>query len=89
MHSSGVCETNQKEDITYDESCYLCPGNTRINGEINDDYTDTFVFQNDFGALLPDTPNFEYEKMAQTTNLEVCSKVLFAQREGVVGESKF
>jgi UDPglucose--hexose-1-phosphate uridylyltransferase len=31
----------------------LCPGNTRANGEINPKYESTFVFQNDFSALLP------------------------------------
>ncbi|KAJ8503097.1 hypothetical protein ONZ45_g11165 [Pleurotus djamor] len=40
----------------YDEKCYLCPGNVRSNGERNDNYEDTFVFENDFAALLPDRP---------------------------------
>lgn len=40
----------------YDPSCYLCPGNTRINGEQNPVYTGTFVFENDFAALREDTP---------------------------------
>ncbi|SET38277.1 UDP-glucose--hexose-1-phosphate uridylyltransferase [Thalassotalea agarivorans] len=40
----------------YDESCYLCAGNTRINGEVNEKYTSTFVFKNDFAALKEDTP---------------------------------
>ncbi|BFM20265.1 UDP-glucose--hexose-1-phosphate uridylyltransferase [Gilvimarinus japonicus] len=36
---------------SYDEKCYLCPGNTRITGDVNPDYKGTFVFQNDFPAL--------------------------------------
>ncbi|RTQ45289.1 UDP-glucose--hexose-1-phosphate uridylyltransferase [Hymenobacter gummosus] len=40
----------------YDPGCYLCPGNTRANGAVNPDYAGTFVFDNDFAALLPDTP---------------------------------
>jgi UDPglucose--hexose-1-phosphate uridylyltransferase len=36
----------------YDPSCYLCPGNTRANGERNPPYTETFVFENDYPALL-------------------------------------
>ncbi len=40
----------------YDPTCYLCPGNTRANGEHNPQYTSTNVFTNDFAALLPDTP---------------------------------
>ena len=48
------------EDIkpAYDESCFLCSGNTRINGEVNPKYTETFVFKNDFAALKEDTPVF-------------------------------
>lgn len=42
----------------HDPACYLCPRNTRINGEINPDYAEPFVFTNDFSALLPDTPVF-------------------------------
>ncbi|MCP2039645.1 UDPglucose--hexose-1-phosphate uridylyltransferase [Neisseria sp. HSC-16F19] len=40
----------------HDPECYLCAGNTRINGEANPAYTGPFVFTNDFSALLPDTP---------------------------------
>jgi UDPglucose--hexose-1-phosphate uridylyltransferase len=45
-----------EERPTYDPKCYLCPGNTRANGEVNPPYNSTFVFTNDFAALLPDTP---------------------------------
>ena len=38
----------------YDPDCYLCPGNTRVNGAINTPYDSTFVFTNDFAALQPD-----------------------------------
>ena len=41
---------------TYDPNCYLCPGNVRTGGERNPDYASTFVFPNDFAALLPNTP---------------------------------
>jgi UDPglucose--hexose-1-phosphate uridylyltransferase len=44
---------------SYDESCYLCATNTRINGEINPDYKDVFVFTNDFAALQKDSPTFK------------------------------
>ena len=42
---------------SYDAECYLCPGNLRANGERNPDYESTFVFVNDFAAVLPDTPD--------------------------------
>lgn len=41
---------------TYDPTCYLCPGNARAGGAQNPPYEDTFVFVNDFAALLPDPP---------------------------------
>jgi UDPglucose--hexose-1-phosphate uridylyltransferase len=37
----------------YDAACYLCPGNERAGGVRNPDYESTFVFTNDFPALLP------------------------------------
>jgi UDPglucose--hexose-1-phosphate uridylyltransferase len=39
---------------TYDPTCYLCPGNERAGGIHNPRYTGTFVFDNDFAALLPE-----------------------------------
>ena len=43
----------------FDPACYLCPGNTRVNGAQNPAYTGTYVFTNDFAALRPDTPMAE------------------------------
>ena len=53
----GQVEKAARDELPqYDPNCYLCPGNKRANGEQNPDYTSTFVFTNDFSALLPDTP---------------------------------
>jgi UDPglucose--hexose-1-phosphate uridylyltransferase len=41
--------------VSYDPGCFLCPGNTRATGVTNPRYESTFVFDNDFPALLPDT----------------------------------
>jgi UDPglucose--hexose-1-phosphate uridylyltransferase len=38
----------------YDPKCYLCPGNDRAGGAKNPAYTSTFVFRNDFSAILPE-----------------------------------
>lgn len=46
----------------YDPKCYLCPGNERANGEHNPHYDDTFVFTNDFAALLPDAPALDHQQ---------------------------
>jgi UDPglucose--hexose-1-phosphate uridylyltransferase len=39
----------------YEPACYLGPGNSRANGEVNPRYPDTFIFVNDFSALRPET----------------------------------
>ena len=39
----------------YDPTCYLCPGNQRAGGLQTPKYLSTYVFDNDFAALLPDT----------------------------------
>jgi UDPglucose--hexose-1-phosphate uridylyltransferase len=53
----GQVEKPQDPDsVAHDPSCYLCAGNTRINGEVNPPYPGTFVFTNDFAALMNNTP---------------------------------
>jgi UDPglucose--hexose-1-phosphate uridylyltransferase len=37
----------------YDPTCYLCPGNERAGGARNPEYSTTFIFENDFAALMP------------------------------------
>ena len=37
----------------FDPQCYLCPGTERAGGVHNDDYTGTYVFTNDYPALIP------------------------------------
>lgn len=46
----------------YDPKCYLCPGNERAGGIKNPDYKNTFVFTNDFAAILPDTKTISMEE---------------------------
>jgi UDPglucose--hexose-1-phosphate uridylyltransferase len=52
----GAEESDAPRDRpAYDPACYLCPGNTRANGNVNPGYDTTFVFTNDFSALRPET----------------------------------
>lgn len=46
---------------SYDPKCYLCHGNHRVEGVSNPKYESTFVFTNDFSALLPNPPKGEEE----------------------------
>lgn len=54
----------------YDPKCYLCPGNARINGELNPEYKDTFVFENDFSAVFPRTKEVD-QVMEEDAKLHV------------------
>jgi len=59
----------------YDPTCYLCPGNERAGGVSNPQYTGTFVFDNDFAALLPhqvegSTFNVEGNPDLQLSNIQ-------------------
>jgi UDPglucose--hexose-1-phosphate uridylyltransferase len=42
--------------VSYDPTCFLCPGNDRVTGDSNPPYADTYVFDNDFPALLSEAP---------------------------------
>src|SRR5580692_5917363 len=48
--------------VKFDPNCYLCPGNVRAGGARNTAYTGTFVFDNDFAALKPETPTAEIQE---------------------------
>jgi UDPglucose--hexose-1-phosphate uridylyltransferase len=50
-----VAQLPTASEPTYDPTCYLCPGNTRAGGIHNPKYATTFVFENDFAALKPQT----------------------------------
>ncbi|WP_299322401.1 UDP-glucose--hexose-1-phosphate uridylyltransferase [Parasphingopyxis sp.] len=44
---------------SYDPDCYLCPGNERANGAVNPAYNGTYIFDNDFSALLEEPGEIE------------------------------
>lgn len=62
----------------HDPTCYLCPGNERAGGVRNPQYTETFVFTNDFAALLADTPagNFGEGTLMQAQAVRGTSRVI-------------
>ena len=70
---------------TYDPGCYLCPGNTRANGEHNPDYDSTYVFTNDFAALRPDSTLATYEDglLRAETERGTCRVICFTPRHDV------
>jgi len=48
----------------HDPTCYLCAGNIRVTGERNPDYEGTFVFGNDFAALMSEVPAAQPSQLA-------------------------
>lgn len=40
----------------YAADCYLCPGNPRVSGKVNDSYAGVFVFDNDHPCVGPEAP---------------------------------
>jgi UDPglucose--hexose-1-phosphate uridylyltransferase len=88
-HRSRRPWQGQQEEVVrdarpgYDPTCYLCPTNTRANGEQNPDYTSTFVFDNDFGALQSSTPAGSFEKgglIRAESERGICRVICFSPR---------
>ena len=53
----GARATVNETDLPdYVADCYLCPGNARISGQNNADYSSVFVFDNDHPAFSFDAP---------------------------------
>ena len=71
--------SNQKQP-THDSSCYLCAGNTRVNGEENPKYEDVFVFINDFSALQTTSPKFALNEGLLKAESEqgICKVICFS-----------
>ncbi len=80
----GQVEKVPPEDLpAYDPGCYLCPGNLRAGGVRNPAYTGTFVFDNDFAALLPESGPAEAgpsELMRAEPETGLCRVVCFSPR---------
>jgi UDPglucose--hexose-1-phosphate uridylyltransferase len=70
----------------YDPDCYLCPGNARAGGVRNPPYSHTFVFDNDFAALKPDTPPDRFERdglLIAEGEPGICRVVCFSPRHNL------
>ncbi|MEJ2082315.1 MAG: galactose-1-phosphate uridylyltransferase [Acidobacteriota bacterium] len=75
----------------YDPSCYLCPGNRRADGSANPAYDETFVFDNDFPALVSGTPSqrTQSEFLARESDCLLCRYLALelSQKERIVEEN--
>lgn len=71
-----------QERPKYDPGCYLCPGNERAGGKTNPGYKGTFVFTNDFSALLADTPQGEIDEgelFQAKSESGICKVICFSE----------
>ena len=69
--------------IEYDPECYLCPGNVRAEGHKNPVYAETFVFDNDYPAMLPNVSPSEVEQeglIVGRVERGICRVVCFSPR---------
>jgi UDPglucose--hexose-1-phosphate uridylyltransferase len=67
----------------YDPACYLCPGNERAGGARTPRYTATYVFDNDFAALLADTPPATFDRnglLVAESERGICRVICFSPR---------
>ena len=72
-----------EERPEYDPTCYLCPGNERAGGVKNPEYDGTFVFQNDFSALMPGVPEGQagnHELLLSKSESGLCRVICFSPR---------
>jgi galactose-1-phosphate uridylyltransferase, family 1 len=83
----GHVEKTPLEDLPqYDPTCYLCPRNERAGGLRNPDYKSTFVFDNDFAALLPDkfpNPAPDHPLLTSVSERGLCRVVCFSPRHNL------
>jgi UDPglucose--hexose-1-phosphate uridylyltransferase len=52
----AVSRPTAEDRKLHDPECHLCPRNRRASGEVSPDYQGTFVFTNDFPALVDGVP---------------------------------
>jgi UDPglucose--hexose-1-phosphate uridylyltransferase len=80
----GKVEDQGREDRPrYDPTCYLCPGNQRVGGAVNPKYKQTYVFTNDFQALLPEgvDPADDENRLLRSAGVRgTCRVVCFSPR---------
>lgn len=70
----------------YDDTCYLCPGNSRAGGNVNDNYTTTYIFDNDFSALLPEEKPFKRHRsplLKAKPEKGVCRVICFSPKHNL------
>ena len=82
----ATTQANGDEAPDYVDDCYLCPGNGRISGQVNETYESVFVFDNDHPAFslaapadLAEAPGIYHNAPARG----VCRVVCYSPRHSL------
>jgi UDPglucose--hexose-1-phosphate uridylyltransferase len=78
-----IAENNIPE---YDNACYLCPGNVRAGSARNPLYDGTYIFVNDFSALLGDIPDEsmnEKDLLVAGSEKGICKVICFSPKHNL------
>lgn len=74
-------EASSERRPAHDPTCYLCAGNERAGGHRNPEYTGTYVFRNDFSALLEEgSPEPEQGFFQASSVRGECRVICFSPR---------
>src|SRR5438128_2600547 len=80
----GRVEKLQKpRAVTFDPGCYLCPGNRRAGGAQTPRYTETYVFDNDYPAMLAEVAPLQIDTvglLVGTAEQGICRVMCFSPR---------
>ena len=69
--------------VSFDPNCYLCPGNRRAGGAQTPRYTETYVFDNDYPAMLPDVEPRQFDRdglLVGKSERGICRVMCFSPR---------
>lgn len=81
-----VEKPNTEISPAYDPTCYLCPANNRAGDKINPDYSDVFVFDNDFAALQANVPEGDFNEndlLIAQSERGICRVLCFSPNHGL------
>ena len=78
-----VEKLHEPSAVTFDPNCYLCPGNKRAGGAQTAPYTQTYVFDNDYPAMLPDVRSLQFDStslLVGKSERGICRVMCFSPR---------
>src|SRR5205807_7466487 len=69
--------------VSFDPNCYLCPGNKRAGGAQTPPYTETYVFDNDYPAMMPEVAALQFDSgdlLVGKAEQGICRVMCFSPR---------